>query len=372
MIIIKRSNISYFLIFLLFINILTKISSADSNNNPDLKSNITYNYNNNTNLTLEIDISKLKSNSNVKKNFNIWGDYLNLPELLIYYYNQTEQNNQFKLKIKNKNSLYLDDNNILDISPPLQISKNKYYRKLQITLPDNYLNYSKCDSYKLTDFSYVTLKNCSFEIYDSNDNLLWNFDMILLNMILGETKINQIIIENSNKENKQILTTPSFIENKVNYTECKEILCSELKDKDKLNKTLINDNYYEPLFNNFNFQINFFDLKEYQFELFRVFMIVRNNNYILEKKRNENSISAKFKSIEDKNNNEISFFSDITKLISINDNNYQINLETFPEKFDLKLIFDVQRINYNIDQIEDLNIENSIKVSLIFFIKFLF
>jgi hypothetical protein len=346
----KKFLISYILIYSVLFFII-KNSYLNSNEN-------------NKNSTSKLEEIPIISNSNDKKNINIWGDYINLPELLVYYYNITNQNNQ--LKLKNINSIYLDNKNILEISPPISISKNPFYKKLQITLPENYLNSSKCNDYKLKDFSYVSLKNCTFELIDSNEILITRFDMIILNMELEKKQIRQIMIENNDIKNKIFFTYPSYIENKVEFKECKQSYCSDLK-----NNSTIFDTIYEPLFGKFNFQINFKDLKEYEIELFRVFMIVRNKNNKLDNTRYENTTKTK-----EEINNEISFFSDITKVITNKENNFQINLETFPEVFDLKLIYDIQRRDYDLILEENLinkvnENDKSFKVNLFKYFSFI-
>jgi len=351
-------------------NIIDINKSLDSNQNSINVFNITntINVSNSNNLIANITSSLLNlndSNKANKPNLNIFADFFNSPEILIYYYNETFIDK--KLKIKNKSKLSLQEKYISEISAPITITKNPAYLKLQATITKDYIDTSDCDYYQLKDFQFVSIKNCTFQIFDSNDIFLTNFNLILLTMKIEQISINQCLIEFSEKyekENIDIKTNyyvsgfPNYLTEKILFTECKQSFCKDIEDR---NITLAQAPI-EPIYGQYNFQLNFLDLVNYEFELFRAFLIVRKEDYDIDTIHNNiddynmvyyyNSTSNinNIKKFNDTKNdsqsgNTISFFTDITKILQIKGNSYQINLDVFPETFDLKLIFDVQRIN---------------------------
>lgn len=336
--------------------------------------NFTFQNNSNQNPSMGL-VERFKNIPNI----NIWADYFNYPEVIVYFYNKTYTNNT--LKIKNKREAYLPSNYINDVSAPVTITKNEAYLKMQITLTEDYLERSDCSKYELRDFNFVSIKNCSFSLLDPKENFLTQFNLIILTMLIDQTSINQCIVEfplkeditNTIKSSSYDLNAyPNYLTSKIKFKECKQSFCKDIEKSESDKKQEI----YEPLFNQYNFQLKFLNLDDYEFELFRAFLIVRKIDYdldIISKNIADynmiyyfNNTNAYNNNISNKNNkinntdynfqegNSIAFFTDITKILLNKGTFYQLNLDVFPEVFDLKLIFDVQRMNYN----NNLNIEN--------------
>ena len=307
-----------------------------------------------------------------KTNFNIWSDYFSTTELIIYIY----KNLNNTIKLKNKKNIFLNSRNILDISPPMTISQNPYYRKFQITLDNEFINSSDCSLYYLKEYNYVSIKNCTFQLFENSENFISDFNLLTINMQIDDLNINQCIIESSGQsikaDSKEILldysntnvqVTPEFLLGKFIFSECKQSFCTDLNSTG----SSIISTLYEPLFGEYNFQVNFSNLDEYEFELFRAYLIVRNQDYQIEtinKEKINNFINltnnnvSNIGNIDSINKNEIAFFTDVTKILQTKGNKYQLALEVFPQFFDLKLIFDVQRIKY--DSINQNNTNNNV------------
>lgn len=307
-------------------------------------------------------------------NINIWADYFNSPEVIVYFYNQTFSNKT--LKIRNMREAYLPANNINDVSAPALITKNNAYIKMQMTLTRDYLEASECSQYQLKDFNFVSIKNCTFSLLDANENILTEFNLVLLTMTIDQISINQCLVEFAQREEKAnkdystgyyVNAFPNYLTHKIQFKECKQSFCKEIEKSDSKNAQEI----YEPIFGQYNFQLSFFSLDDYEFELFRAFLIVRKEDYDLDtisKNINDynmiyyyNTTNGNNTDVLNQNNkinltkynlqdgNTIAFYTDITKILLIKGNSYQLNLDVFPETFDLKLIFDVQRINLDLN-----------------------
>jgi len=347
-------------------SIISVESNAKTNEEINLLKNQTvFDFNSSTLLTTK----KIEN-----PNLNIWADYFNTPEVIVYFYNQTFSTNK-TLKIRNKREVYLTTNNINDVSAPATITKNNAYLKMQMTLTRDYLDASQCSEYQLKDFNFVSIKNCTFSLLDANENLLTEFNLILLTMMIDQISINQCLVEFSQKEEKLnkdnstgyfLNAFPNYLTPKIQFNQCKQAFCKEIEKSDANGSQEI----FEPIFGQYNFKLSFINLKDYEFELFRAFMIVRKEDYDIDtisKNINDynmiyyynttnanstNNLNQNIKNIERYNmqeGNTIAFYTDITKILLIKGNFYQLNLDVFPETFDLKLIFDVQRINLDLN-----------------------
>lgn len=348
------------------IHMMRKLSEISLYNNSSIAQNLevnTFNFSNSGSI-----MSNLNKLQNENLDLNLWSDFYNSPEILLYLYNETFPSKI--IQIKNKKNLFLTEKNIVDISPPVSITKNPSYLKFQITMIQDFLDKSDCKAYQLIDFSYVTIKNCTFTAFDSQNNFLVAFNLIILSMKIDKVNINQCLVEKSNyyqnssalvaklTNNKlEMLISPQYLTKQITFTECKQAFCKEL---DSTNSGALEESFYEPVFDQYNFKIDFLNLEDYELELFKAFLIVRNKDYDMETRLQINSTyeiaNSNFSklteidsSINDfESDNNIAFFTDITKIVSIKGNKYQINLEVFPQFFDLYLIFDVQRLNYNL------------------------
>ncbi len=354
----------------------SNLRNLNGNNFAELEKSLDISNLNNLNTIISpvINIDKI-----ITKNINIWGDYFTSPEIIIYFYNETISNRT--IKIKNLNNYFVPANYINDVSAPVTITNNPGYLKLQILLTKEYIETSKCLHYQLKDFSFVSIKNCTLKILDVNDNEIVDFNLILLNMKIEQTNINQCLVEFSNKvekykehfsSNYSIATYPNYLTEKIIYKECKQSFCKDLENQKKgeTNKNNTNNfiELYDPIFGEYNFHLSFDNLQEYEFELFRAFLILRKEDYDIDSinKKNEdyemvyylnssasnstyyNNQHSNFQDTYNKQEgNSIAFFTDITKVLLTKGNIHQLNLDVFPEVFDLYLIFDVQRISFD-------------------------
>jgi hypothetical protein len=218
--------------------------------------------------------------------FNIYADYITQPELQIFTYNSSIER------------VYIQDlnNTVSDLNTTLQKVNG-----------DNKVFHSTVDTNKLRDCQNntnreLTVSNCRLNLNAQDGGKITTFSLVTIQY----DNITQTMIDIPNNSGLMIL--PSSVEKYFQFFDCKDSSCLEAVQ-------------LHPKYNEYNFKLFIQpDIKAtYEFTLIRGYLTVQ-----------------RFGNIE--------YFLDITQMLKVDDFFYTLNLDIFPDVFDLYTVYQVRVI----------------------------
>jgi hypothetical protein len=217
---------------------------------------------------------------------NIYADFIVNPELQIFVYNTTIG----KINITTLDHSYKD--NTTTLQKATSISKT-YHSSLNIN------NITGCDNYTQKQ---LNITNCTLLVNAEGNRELTKFNLITF----GYENMTQILIDFPGVSDFAVF--PSLVADNFEFFDCKDSTCT-------------NDVTLHPDYNEYNFKIYIQQtlLNNFEFALLRAFLTVTNDGLI-------------------------SYFVDVTQMLKQKDYFYTLNLDIFPNRFDLHMVYQVRSV----------------------------